>query len=845
MQRAFLALAVTCAVHGSPEDVALPSVQDALYTDAVTVLAEEPTIDTTPVVPGVVDVEKELERCKAQGYSNVNAYVLADNADVSALDPQLIRHCNAVKYRGLLERAAQESTQAPDHLRFWHSVNDTTYQDLFEKHILLSHPVRLTEMLHPPPAFLTSCFAAGGSSLDAHNEACAAQLSAFNVPLGIVNDYLQRVEPGIAPDALRILLPTLLPKADDPIHCSYGFHMVVTATTDAVDIELLPHLYEGSVDADGVYNDDDVAGSVAHLFPWQMAFIPSGYMVTASAPVLRFCFADASNFNRIKQHLRVEGLVNESARALLLAFQAPTFDTKMVRRPTPTMTHWSAFTAWPKPERIAKESDSSEALSRRERYKIWQDDKKWDGIVHGLTLPVTRPPIVARENDIGRTFVHLTWQDLYQGRKGDITVFGYDVHWTSEDDPTVHGHSNLSHTALTRSALPTTAFGGDFDGRAIQGYVRNLRANTSYTFSVRLFVGDAVGLQSERSQVIRTKPSSVPEPLMGLPMPAESSAPNCIQLTWLPVDDDGGCPVEGYAIAARFRPTTNSRDTEDLVWQPFNSSNHVDILPNSSLVFAKHDADASIKNVTGTICNLRSKATYQFQVAAENALGFGSFSVWSEPIRVETLNGGDTRDVIRGRGAPHFHRLYDRLAMPPAKTPATGPVLVFSDSKQTVAPYQLVGLANPKRQVGDDGKVVWSTWRADVWTGHHSIREYDVIAVEAILADPVHANEPLRNAQDIRDRIVVIYRGGAPFYNKVARAQAAGAVGVLLIDAFDQCADGFDQHCSPGSSYSAGEGLGAKDDPTLWKQYIRIPYALVRKADATPLIDKLTSEARA
>ncbi|OQS00415.1 hypothetical protein ACHHYP_03627 [Achlya hypogyna] len=784
MQRAFLALAVTCAVHGSPEDVALPSVQDALYTDAVTVLAEEPTIDTTPVVPGVVDVEKELERCKAQGYSNVNAYVLADNADVSALDPQLIRHCNAVKYRGLLERAAQESTQAPDHLRFWHSVNDTTYQDLFEKHILLSHPVRLTEMLHPPPAFLTSCFAAGGSSLDAHNEACAAQLSAFNVPLGIVNDYLQRVEPGIAPDALRILLPTLLPKADDPIHCSYGFHMVVTATTDAVDIELLPHratleeytfppdftaeVYEGSVDADGVYNDDDVAGSVAHLFPWQMAFIPSGYMVTASAPVLRFCFADASNFNRIKQHLRVEGLVNESARALLLAFQAPTFDTKMVRRPTPTMTHWSAFTAWPKPERIAKESDSSEALSRRERYKIWQDDKKWDGIVHGLTLPVTRPPIVARENDIGRTFVHLTWQDLYQGRKGDITVFGYDVHWTSEDDPTVHGHSNLSHTALTRSALPTTAFGGDFDGRAIQGYVRNLRANTSYTFSVRLFVGDAVGLQSERSQVIRTKPSSVPEPLMGLPMPAESSAPNCIQLTWLPVDDDGGCPVEGYAIAARFRPTTNSRDTEDLVWQPFNSSNHVDILPNSSLVFAKHDADASIKNVTGTICNLRSKATYQFQVAAENALGFGSFSVWSEPIRVETLNGGDTR--------------------------------------------------------------VWSTWRADVWTGHHSIREYDVIA-EAILADPVHANEPLRNAQDIRDRIVVIYRGGAPFYNKVARAQAAGAVGVLLIDAFDH--------------YSAGEGLGAKDDPTLWKQYIRIPYALVRKADATPLIDKLTSEARA
>ena len=147
-------------------------------------------------------------------------------------------------------------------------------------------------------------------------------------------------------------------------------------------------MLEASIDAQG--SIDAEAGNVVRLLHGEMAFIPSGFAVLASAPMLRFCFADASNLNRVKQHLRVSGLVDATARRLLLALQAPTFDTSMTRRPSPSLATWAMYRTWPKPERIAKESDQdkNEAVSRKDRYKMWQDDRKWDSVIQGLTLPV-------------------------------------------------------------------------------------------------------------------------------------------------------------------------------------------------------------------------------------------------------------------------------------------------------------------------------------------------------------------------------------------------------------------------------------------------------------------------
>ncbi|OQR89987.1 hypothetical protein THRCLA_09485 [Thraustotheca clavata] len=833
------------------DDVARTSVQDELYRDAAVEIAEN---DHAPIDHGLNFGTMTVEECKSLGYSHVNAYTLSD----SQLNAQVLEHCNYLRYQQLVNQAVDDTRGLKNEYgHFWRAMNETLYQDFFQKHILMSHPALIPDRMELSANLLAKCFAQ--DYIQTEDAACREELESFSVPQCLVNDYMQRVDKSLELDTLANKLAPVRLSSESlqlPTHCPYGFHMVLAAINPTTVI-LKPHLpttleytfpldtfestedvFEASIDADGnLFNSN--GGNQLPLQPGDLAFIPSGYSVTASTSMLRFCFADASNFNRIKRHLRVGGLIDREARALLLAFQAPTFNTKMVRRVDPEMSGWSVFTSWPKPDRITKESDldsKKEAVSRRERYKIWQEDRKWDDLVHSLTLPVTRPPIVVLETDIGRTFVHLTWQDLYQGRKGDITSYGYEVSWNSESNSLQNGHCNISSSQLIRSALPTAHFGGDFDGQAIQGKINNLEANTSYTFTVRLFVGDTFGLQSERSKVITTKSSSVPDVIPGLPKPELNDAANCIQLTWLPALDDGGRDILGYAVGARFLPATN--DT-GLQWLPFNWSCQYDVLQNNAILIAKHDVALTTKNMTGNVCNLRSGFSYQFQVAAINEIGAGGFSVWSDVITIDASLNPERRDVVRGFGAPNFHRKFnpENLGRDIRSVEVTdGPVLVFSDTQQIVQPYQFISPATISPQRDTNNRVIWSTWGANVWSGHHSSKAYDIIA-EAALADPVQANSSLVN--NVHDRIAIVYRGGVPFYTKVFHAQAAGAIAVLIVDINNLCADGFDEHCCPGSSQVMGEGLGAKDEPSLWQNKIRIPYALLRQEDALPLLQKL------
>ena len=54
-----------------------------------------------------------------------------------------------------------------------------------------------------------------------------------------------------------------------------------------------------------------------------------------------------------------------------------------------------------------------------------------------------------------------------------------------------------------------------------------------------------------------------------------------------------------------------------------------------------------------------------------------------------------------------------------------------------------------------------------------------------------------RNARAAHHRIVLVERGGVPLVDKVLRAQAAGALGVLITDT-GYCKS-FDQFCSAGA----------------------------------------------
>jgi hypothetical protein len=50
------------------------------------------------------------------------------------------------------------------------------------------------------------------------------------------------------------------------------------------------------------------------------------------------------------------------------------------------------------------------------------------------------------------------------------------------------------------------------------------------------------------------------------------------------------------------------------------------------------------------------------------------------------------------------------------------------------------------------------------------------------LAVPITACDPLKNLQEVLGKIVLVERGGCYFFEKVAYAQSAGAIGVVVVD---------------------------------------------------------------
>ena len=154
------------------------------------------------------------------------------------------------------------------------------------------------------------------------------------------------------------------------------------------------------------------------------------------------------------------------------------------------------------------------------------------------------------------------------------------------------------------------------------------------------------------------------------------------------------------------------------------------------------------------------------------------------------------------------------LVMP--RHPCFGPTVVLSDSQE------LLSIATGGAALRD----------AEVWASAFSPKTYDVTA-EAVLAVPAEGHEPLRNADIVQDRIVVVMRGKVPLHVKVKHAQEAGALGVVIVDT-GRCDAKFDQKCSQGADKSRGEGFAAEDDKDLWEKY-HIPSVMVQRKHAKAL----------
>jgi hypothetical protein len=707
--------------------------------------------------------------------------------------------------------------------------------------------------------------------------ACPYGLHMLAIPIGHgdgtrVALFERKFEPITPPAAMRDQFRELVLGADANVATGADGGTVL----DADYFERVPELYR----------------AVALKPGRDVLFAPGGVVSTmrsstsspGGAKVLRFCYCDAANVKHVKQAAGLDALLmtsddkNAAVHALLHALQAPGFDATFSRRPTVSDASWTTFVKWPRdPAYLAKKNrrhrsgagddqdGDEEQLSRRERLKQWQDDKRWERYIAALTLPVAWPPIVVNTT---RTTATLRWQELYQPLKHDLTSYGYEVSWKREEQDSsatgalavqdeAESSVNVTHDQLTRSRMPSTLFGDDFDGRDLEAVVSGLQAETAYSFSVRLVVGEAVGAASGASRRVVTSPCAPPSPIRGVPE-ADDVEGTCLTLRWLDAEDDGGKAIELYLVSTEKLP---ERGQEGDLGTGRGADDGAVAREHERIVAVNASAGegqvASERLHSGApwlatkVCGLFPGTAYTFRVAAMNVLGAGLWSHRSSRVDVSPphrrLTSGMATPTMKGVGDPGYSvvsgvdilsqsDLSALIAQDPRRIlRASGaqledtslPHVVLSDVREQV---QLLSSNSSEAGSGVERSF-------EAWAGHYSPRLFDVSA-ELVLADPPDASRPLRNAHAVRDRVVLAVRGGAPLVFKLNYAQRAGALGLIIADAGGLCSGGFDQRCVPGSDKQRGQGFAAQERHALWRQ-AHIPCVLVLQDAAQELLQRL------
>lgn len=794
---------------------------------------------------------------------------------------------------------------------------DLSFEDFFQQFEQQSRPVVLDyesdDALGLSSAdieqFVSVCFQeleATGAPLQAGKEECASILgSTFRVPIYSVHNYLVRTDVALAAPYVPTLVPISAKGSVRPsraiLACPHGLHALVVPLTNApfeatvYSREFLPlsgyssisRQQEFIIEADArasplsssstLLNDDIFEQATPSYLPTRIGannvlFVPSSSIAfvqaesdAESALALRFCVCDATNLNDVKHEAAIDTLIDdrEDVRRLLAAFQSPEFDTAITRRPAESDALWLNYLKWPREQKFVRKSDlvnsgtSDEQihlqLSRRERLKQWQEDKRWDRAIASMTLPVALPPIVVNAT---RSTVTLRWQELFQLPRHDTTTaYGYELRWTpsetttapvpERDDPDPLLAVNVSHSQVKRSLRRSTLFGDDFDGHDLEFAITGLEAETAYSFTVRLVVGDDIGAESPPSRSVRTGACAAPSRARGVPTVSEVAA-NCVTVRWIDPRDDGGRRIDHYLVSVTaFTDTslTNRSDACALVTgvddpDRLRDGENVRVIGASSEDATLDFGANGVPWRSARVCGLVSETVYRFRVAASNVLGGGP---WSQPSgcvttqsRAERLSSSSSGrvHVMRGRGDPLYALVnqatrYDAASSDdPASTLASRRRLTSLDTRGD-RPHVVLSDVDQTLVITNGGNVSTAEppqFTFDVWAGHYSPRLFQVSS-ELVRADPIDASEPLYNADEVRDRVLLVARGKVPLVVKVFHAQAAGALGVVIADLDDACNGRFDQKCVPGADKTRHEGFAAQERHVLWEKN-RIPCVL-------------------
>ncbi|KAF1328563.1 Immunoglobulin-like fold, partial [Globisporangium splendens] len=738
-------------------------------------------------------------------------------------------------------------------------VSDVDLQEFFEKYAETSQPVVLT----PPPAaasegsssseilgfaseeeliaFQEACFdlrTTKTAPLQLQTAKCREFLDHFRVPIFVAHNYVHRTSVSLTETFLPALV-RVSANTNEIVTCPFGLHMLAMAMTEgsmAVDVfgqrfePLFPHSRGGGVEE---FEVSATSGGVLFVPGSKFATMRGAGTTASDYKLLRFCFVDASNFNAVKQELGVEALVNDEAHALLLSLLSPAFDRSMPRRVQPSDLLWTNYIAWPKETKFLKKSDLMNSEGGNEQLQLSRR-------IETLTLPVSLPPAVV---NITRTTATLRWQDLYEPPKHDITPYGYILRWKPVGDDVPSSSSgeldagansmNITRKHIVRSALPTTLFGDDFDGHGIEGVVSGLAAETKYTLSVQTFVDDTLGLESYGSRVAQTSPCSEPSRVRGIPKASDLDT-TCAKLRWLDPVDDGGKSIGLYLISMR-----QVQDSVDALVGAHDASQSAD---GEKVVTLDGRLAAPILKQDGwksaQLCKMAPGATY-FSVASSRRLSATNVPTLKgrgdpEYVPMHTFSVRELKDLITSHGS---EVVVSTLASSipireDASTSARGVKLILSDVDEKIV------LHKSSEDEKDGSAVTGSEISFDVWSAHYSPRAFHVSS-EIVRADPLDASTPLRNADQAKDRIVLVSRGLVPFVFKVHYAQLAGALGVIIADVNDTCHGRFDQRCVPGGDKSRGEGFAAQDRHVLWEQN-RIPCVLALREASHQLLELVT-----
>jgi hypothetical protein len=787
-------------------------VQDTLTGHSSNKITKDPLLDTSlqNLLGKIANMDYELAlridgtlaRCKNFG---LGSYVYP--TEIEEVSTELMDYCAKVRYAKyirdrLVHFRTQQSTQlnaaAIKEVPIIQSELDM--ESFFTKHAEKRSPVHLKYRMdfglegEEFLAFFNSCFDDSTSTqipLAVKKKTCAGFLEKFRVPLYMAHDYIQRTNVSHSERFLPTLLREQQRNDEQEVYsCPHGMNMFIVPISETINVNLIqrsdylhlsPNYFsdendevrEVSLSVDSTLTNPSISAGnyiakgalkthVAQVQSGHVLYVPGNLVavkniafgldeIPTNTEILRFCFVDASNINIVKQELSIDALVDKTARRLLYHLQSPNFDSSMFRRPTATETIWTTFTTWPRDVKIVR-NDYTEQLSRRERFKVWQEDKRWDRYIQSLTLPVSMPPILINST---RTTVTLKWQDIYKPQKNDITPYGYEIRWfkenvnqpevleatpENEDEANLNDENsdrlesqseevnliknenamNVTHDKLDRSTLPTTLFGDDFDGKDIEFVVTGLEADTEYFFTVRVYVGESFGLASSFSRTIRTKPSTVPSPVRGITV-VDKVEGLCCQLKWIDPEDDGGRKIEVYLISIR--------DIDDPL-KAFESNN-AEVEQKIVIVkFSTVKYDPPWKK--SIVCNLLPGKSYQFRVAAVNSIGPGPWSGKSDSIEIPLYNPskaktlGSNSPLIKGIGDMEYTAVHDfsvilsnnltstelsRLSS--IVFPTRGPLVQLWDSHE-----KLIVSAS---QYNDQSVL-------NVWSGHYSPKLFGVTA---------------------------------------------------------------------------------------------------------------------